>query len=195
VNNWYYPNGNALINQSVAKDPTYGTNVDSLPGRGVDAIGYNAVSTLGLADSGKLTEEQLTKVVKVHLKDLSKVCANLGVPRNKVFTHCGGWSKGETLYTAAVNRYSSPGWSFYKYAYNPSKDSTVMAALQSSNAPYWGAVEWLYQGSDTVEGWESALRHTLSMPRIKYLCIYNWRGIKNNQAAIEAIHTVTKSEK
>lgn len=194
VNNWYYPNGNELINQPEELDPTYGLEVDSLPDRGVDAIGYAAVSTLGLADSGKLTEEQLTKVVRLHLKNLCKICADLGVPRNKLFTHCGGWSKGETLYTAAVNQYSCPGWSFYKYAYNPEKDRTAMAVLRLSNAPYWGAVEWLYQGNDTKQGWRKALKNTLSVPRLKYLCIYNWGGIKNNEEAIEAIRAVIRPE-
>lgn len=191
VNNWYYSNGNELLDESEINDPTYGLEVGSLPGRGVEAIGYAAVSELGLAHSGKLTEQQLTKVVQVHLEDLCKVCAGLGVPRNKLFTHCGGWSKGETLYTAAVNQYSCPGWSFYNYASNPDEDVTAMAVLKTNNAPYWGAVEWLYQGQNTEKDWESALEKTLSTPRIRYLCIYNWSGIKDNQATIKAIQAVS----
>lgn len=191
VNNWYYPNGNELLDEPEINDPTYGLKVDSLPDRGVEAIGYAAVSKLGLAHSGKLTEQELTKVVQVHLEDLCKVCAGLGVPRNKLFTHCGGWSKGETLYTAAVNRYSCPGWSFYDYASNPDDDVTAMAALKTSDAPYWGAVEWLYQVQNTEKGWKSALEKTLSTPGIRYLCIYNWSGIKDNQAAIKAIKSIS----
>ncbi len=110
------------------------------------------------------------------------------------YTHSGGWSQGEMLYTAAVNQYSCPGWSFYDYAYNPEKDHTAMKALRSSDAPYWGAVEWLYKEKDTIGGWESALRHTLSIHRIIYLCIYNRSGIENNPVAIGAIRAVARIE-
>lgn len=54
VNNWYYPNGNYLLNQPEINDPSYGLKNDSLPGRGVTAIGYASVSKLGLANSGQL---------------------------------------------------------------------------------------------------------------------------------------------
>jgi hypothetical protein len=187
VNNWYYRDGNDLTDQPVKNDPTYGLTLDSLPGRGVEAIGYAAVRSLGLDSSGKLTQEELTKVVKVHLEDLCRLCAAMGVPRNKLFTHCGGWSRRETLFYAALNRYSCPGWSFYDDAYDPEKAVTAMAALKTSDAPYWGAVEWLYTGQNTEKGWLSALQHTLSIRRIRYLCIYNWGGIRNNHAAIGAI--------
>ncbi|HEV8080256.1 MAG TPA: hypothetical protein VGP43_06065 [Chitinophagaceae bacterium] len=195
VNNWYYPNGNDLLGQPEKNDPKYGLKVDSLPGRGVKAIGYAAVSTLGLSASGKLTEKELTEVVRLHLKDLSKACADLGVPRERLFTHCGGWSHLETLHSAALNSYSCPGWSFYKYAYDPQKETTTMKALKQSNAPYWGAVEWLYdekaKEGNTEKAWASALKKTLAITKIKYLCIYNWGGIKNNHSAIEAIRSIS----
>lgn len=190
VNNWYYPNGNDLLNQPEKNDPSYGLNTDSLPGRGVTAIGYASVSKLGLANSGQLKEEQLTKVVQLHLEDLCKFAADHGVPRDRLFTHCGGWSQGETLYTAAINKYSCPGWSFYTYAVDPKTDITAMKALESNDAPYWGAVEWLLQGDHTKEQWKSALKNTMSDNRIRYMCIYNWRGIKNNVNCISAIKEI-----
>lgn len=190
VNNWYYPNGNDLLNQPEKNDPSYGLNTDSLPGRGVTAIGYASVSKLGLANSGQLKEEQLTKVVQLHLEDLCKFAADHGVPRDRLFTHCGGWSQGETLYTAAINKYSCPGWSFYTYAVDPKTDITAMKALESNDAPYWGAVEWLFQGDHTKEQWASALKNTMSDNRIRYMCIYNWRGIKNNVNCISAIKEI-----
>lgn len=190
VNNWYYPNGNDLLTQPEANDPNYGLKTDSLPDRGAQTIGYAAVSTLGIAKSGKLKQEYLTKVVCLHLEDLCKLMANRGVPRDRLFTHCGGWSQGETLYSAAVNKYSCPGWSFYNYASDPKKDITAMKALASSNAPYWGAVEWLYQGQYTKEQWISALTNTLSDSKIRYMCIYNWGSIKNNLNCISAINEI-----
>ena len=192
VNTWYYPNGNALLDEPEPNDPDYGINMDLLPDRGVKTIGYAAVSTLGLAVSGQLQEEDITKVVRIHLEDLSKFLVDNGIPREKIFTHCGGWSQGETLYSAAVNQYSCPGWSFYDHAANPKNDVTAMKALELSDAPYWGAVEWLYVGEHSEADWENALQNTLIDNRVRYMCIYNWNDIKKNQNAISAIHMITK---
>jgi hypothetical protein len=193
VNNWYYPNGNDLLKKPEADDPQYGLKVDSLPDRGVQEMGYAAVSTMGVANSGELKEEQLTQVVQFHLEDLSKLCADLGVPRDRLFTHAGGWSKGETLYTSAINRYSCPGWSFYTHASDPRNDVTAMGAVKASDAPFWGAVEWLYDGK-TKEEWTAAIENTLAIQRVKYMCIYNWGGIRDNDAAISAIRAVSESK-
>lgn len=187
VNNWYYPGGNDLLDQPESNDPKYGLTTDLLPDRGVQTMGYAAVSTLGLATSGKLKEESNTEVVRLHLEDLCKLAAEKGVPRHLLFTHCGGWAEGETLYSAAVNKYSCPGWSFYKYAVDPRKDTTAMKALELSNAPYWGAVEWLFEGEKTKEQWKTAITNTLSDRRVRYMNIYNWGGIKNKPNSIAAI--------
>lgn len=192
VNNWYYPGGNQLLGRPASADPTYGLTPDSLPARGVEAIGYAAVKTLGLAEAGPLRAADVTKVVQTHLAGLSRYCARLGVPREKLFTHGGGWAPGESLYSAAVNPYSCPGWSFYSHAADPRGDTTAIRALGSSNAPWWAAVEWLYSGTSEA-GWESALRKTLSTPRIRYLCIFNWSGIRLNQAAIGAVGAVLET--
>jgi len=192
VNNWYYPNGNALLDRPESEDPDYGLETDSLPDRGVQTIGYAAVSTRGLASSGKLRESDVTEVVRIYLEDLCRLAADLGTPRDRLFTHCGGWSEGETLYSAAVNEFSCPGWSFYDHAVNPENDRTAMQALETSEAPYWGAVEWLYMGGNTQEQWASAINNTLSVNNLKYMCIYNWSGIKNNSDAISAIKKITK---
>jgi len=193
VNNWYYPNGNELLNKPEEQDPQYGLTLDSLPTRGVTAIGYAAVSTVGLAKSGALQQEQLTTVVHAHLSDLSKLCAEMGVPRDRLFTHCGGWSQGETLYKAAINEYACPGWSFYDFAGNPLMDTTAMDALQQSNAPFWGAVEWLYNGKN-ADSWLSAITNTLSIPLIRYLCIFNWEGIKTDKQSVDAIKRYVAQE-
>ena len=190
VNNWYYPNGNDYLNQPEANDPTYGLKVDILPGRGVTPIGYAAVKSAGLSDSGDLKESDVATVVQIHLEELCKQASGLGVPRDHIFTHAGGWSKGELLYGAALNAYSCPGWSFYQHATNPVNDVTAMQWIETSDAPNWGAVEWLYLGQNTQSGWKSALDNTLSVPGVKYMNIYNWNDIKNNSNAISAIQQV-----
>jgi hypothetical protein len=192
VNNWYYPDGNSLLNKPESADPKYGLKTDLLPDRGVRSIGYAAVSTLGLAKSGPLKEEHITEVVRLHLEDLCKLSADLGVPRDYLFTHCGGWSQGETLYTAALNKYCCPGWSFYKYAADPEKDITAMKALKKSDAPYWAAVEWLFMGKNTKEEWLSAINNSLHIKKVRYMCIYNWGGIRKNENSLSAIKEILK---
>jgi hypothetical protein len=186
----YYPNGNALVGQDPALDPQGEVNADVLPGRGFQPIGYAAVKTAGMAAGGELREEHLAEVVRRHLADLSQQARAAGLPREQIFTHAGGWKEGELLYGAAVNADSCPGWSFYRHAGDPRGDRTAMAALAASDAPYWGAVEWLPVGAGTPEKWASAIRATLGAARCRYLCIYNWRKIEGNQPALAGIRRV-----
>ena len=187
VNAFYYPDGNALLKLPEKDDPRRDLEVDSIPGRGVTAIGYAAVTTAHLAESGELREDHLARIVRWHLDDLCSLTAELGVPREKLFTHVGGWKEEELLYDAAVNEYSCPGWSFYRHARDPGKDKGVEKALRKSDAPYWAAVEWLLTGKNSEEAWYDALKRTLSIPKCRYVCIYNWNSIMNDGAAIDAI--------
>ncbi len=111
-------------------------------------IGYAAVKIAGIRTEGTITEANLAEVVRRHLEDLCREASRLGVPREKLFTHVAGWKEGEKLYATAVNSLSCPGWSFYKHAADPLKDVGVQEALKVSDAPYWAAVEWLFQGLD-----------------------------------------------
>jgi hypothetical protein len=195
VNSFYYPDGNALLDCSDKVDPQTGLRADQIPDRGVAGIGYAAVTTARLAQSGELQESHLAEIVRRHLNDLCALAAELGTPREKLFTHVGGWKAGELLYDAAVNKYACPGWSFYRYASDPSKDEGVRRALRESDAPYWAAVEWLLTGKKDAQAWQSAIERTLSDPKCRYLCIYNWRDIENNRAAINAIQMVLGTNK
>jgi hypothetical protein len=187
VNAWYYPNGNDLLDEPADKDPTSGLKADSPPARGVAQIGYAAVKTAGLRTAGELTEADLAEVARLHLEDLSRQAAQLGVPRDRLFTHGAAWKDGELLYQAAVNRFSCPGWSFYNHAGDPGKDTGVQEALKRSDAPWWAATEWLFPGPCQVEPWRLALSNTLADRRCRYLCIYNWEGIRDSKPILEAI--------
>lgn len=190
VNAWYYPDGNSLLGKPEKEDPTHGLKHEHLPGRGVTAIGYAAVKTAGLRESGELTEADVAEVARRHLEGLCREMARLGVPRDRLFTHAAGWREGELLYGAAVNASSCPGWSFYRHAGDPGKDAGVQAALKTSKAPYWAAVEWLYQGPAQEEPWRRALEATLAQPRCRFLCIYNWEGIRDSPGILQAIRNV-----
>ena len=193
MGSFYYPNGNGLLDQSENKDPQTGIKPGEIPGRGVAAIGYAAVTTARLATSGELQEAHLAEVVRRHLEDLCAMAFKLGVPRAKLFTHAGGWKEGELLYDAALNQYSCPGWSFYKHACDPTKDKGVQRVLQKSEAPQWAAVEWLARGDE--QAWRKALEGTLLDPKCRYLCIYNWREIRNNRGVLEAIQGLLGTRK
>jgi hypothetical protein len=192
VNAWYYPNGNALLNLPPAKDPTNsptnGFAAANPPARGVTQIGYAAVKSAGIRSAGEITEADLADVVRRHLEDLCRLAAELGVPRGKLFTHVGAWKENELHYQSGLNAFSCPGWSFYKHAADPKADTGVQTALKQTEAPYWGAVEWLYLGPRKTGPWHQALAATLSQPRCRYLCIYNWEGVRNSANILQAVH-------
>lgn len=190
VNKFYYPNGNALLDRPPADDPRTGIKASELPARGVVQIGYAAVKTAGIRSSGEITEADLAEVARRHMADLAAEAARLGVPRDRLFTHAVGWKEGELLYDAAVNEFSSPGWSFYRHAKDPAADVGVQRALAKSDAPHWAAIEWLHQGPNTVAAWRASLENTLAAPRCRLLCIFNWRQIADKPAALEAIQAV-----
>jgi len=133
----------------------------------------------------------LATVVQRHLEDLCRHAARLGVPRDKLWTHAGGWKKDELLYQAALNPYSCPGWSFYHHADNPANDSGVQNALKKTNAPFWAAVEWLYLGPRETLSWQRALQNSLSDPRCRFVCIYNWESVKDSAPVLEALRQTT----
>lgn len=194
VNAWYYPGGNHLLNLPASEDPTTGLKLDELPARGVTQIGYAAVKTAGLRREGPLTEADLAEVARRHLEDLCRLAAELGVPRDRLFSHGVGWRENELLYQASVNEFSCPGWSFYRHADNPLKDAGVQNALKRSDAPQWAAVEWLFQGPREVAAWKSALEKTLQ-PRCSYLCIFNWEGVRNSPEVIQAVNEFISQRK
>eukprot|EP01116_Phalansterium_solitarium_P017848 TRINITY_DN4515_c0_g1_i3.p1 TRINITY_DN4515_c0_g1~~TRINITY_DN4515_c0_g1_i3.p1 ORF type:complete len:346 (-),score=95.08 TRINITY_DN4515_c0_g1_i3:429-1466(-) len=83
-NYYYYPDGNALIDQNPANDPVGGVNSSV-------QVGYAAVKTLGLAQSGELTIELLNGVVSNYVALLTDTIRSrsLGIPHSKIFTHVG----------------------------------------------------------------------------------------------------------
>jgi len=193
VNAFYYPNGNDLLDRPESEDPQKDLKADQVPGRGVITSGYAAVTTAGLAKSGVLEEKDLAEIVRRHLDDLCALAAKLGVPREKLFTHVGGWKEEELLYDAALNKYSCPGWSFYRHASDASEDKGVQRVLQKSDAPFWGAVEWMLMGTEDEKAWHGAITRALSIPKCRYMCIYNWSGIRDNHGAVEAIKSILKT--
>lgn len=193
LNAFHYPNGNALLDDDPAKDPVQPAQEQQLPSRGYQPIGYAAVATAGLATSGDLQNDDVTEVVRRHLSDLAAAVREQGIPREQLFVHCGGWAEDESLYRAALNEYSCPGWSFYTLAPNPRQNKAVMRAIADSDAPFWAAVEWYPHSARTTSDWEQAICNTLSIDRCRYVGIYNWRDVTKNPAAQDGIRAVLKN--
>jgi hypothetical protein len=147
----------------------------------------------GMAKNGTLQESHLAEIVHRHLDDLCGLAAELGVPRERMFTHVGGWKEEELLYNAALNIHSCPGWSFYRHARDARQDRGVQRVLQESDAPFWAAVEWLLMGTYSTGEWHDAIMRALTIPGCRYLCIYNWSGIREDRAAVDAIRAVVRA--
>lgn len=208
VNAYYYPNGNEFLDKPESDDPKTGLVEKDVLSRGVQQIGYATIKTAGIRTGGDITEWDLYEATRRYLEFLSRETSQYGIPREKLFTHGAGWSDGELLYDAAINDYSCPGWSFYAHAKDPMKEPAVKRGLARSDAPYWGAVEWLLMegmssasqtqygaASETETIWKSALKNTLLDPRARLVCIFNWESIRNNHAAKRAIQQFIDEEK
>jgi hypothetical protein len=193
VNSFHYPRGNDLLSKPADGDPKEGLNTADVVSRGVAGIGHAALKTSGMRDSGEITASELRDVTQKYLEMLCAEAAMLGVPRDCLFAHGAGWKEGELIYDTPVNPHACPGWSFYKHAGDPSRDAGVRRNLERSDARYWAATEWLFQGPRETKAWRSALEKTLSDRRCRYICIFNWEGIHQSVAVLNGIEEVIEA--
>lgn len=187
VNAFHFPNGNALLENPAGEDPQAKLDHSNLPSRGVAGIGYAALKTSGVRTSGEPTAEELARIAHSYLEMLCAEAAQLGVPRERLFTHGAGWREGEPFYDVPVNRHACPGWSFYQHARDPARDLGVQRNLANCDAPFWAAAEWLLQGPRETDRWREALANTLASPRCRYVCIFNWESIRESEPVLRAI--------
>ena len=73
-----------------------------------------------------------------------------------------------------------------------------MSRLHESDAPWWGAVEWLLQGNKTQAEWFDAFDKVLNRKDVygkptRLVTIYNWDGIKDRTEAIAAIRQMNNN--
>jgi hypothetical protein len=177
VNAYHYPSGNG--------------NAEDVLTRGMAQIGFAALKTSGVRTNGTPTEAELRNVAQRYLEMLCREASDAGVRRELLFAHGAGWKDGELVYDVPVNPYACPGWSFYKHAADARKDAGVQRNLGRSTAPYWAATEWLLQSQDGV-AWRNALANTLSDPRCRYVCVFNWESIRGNEAVLTAIRQLIR---
>ena len=191
INSYYYPNGEELMDKPKSEDPQSGAIRADVLSRGVVQQGFAAVKTSGIRESGDITEEDLYKVVKIHLEDLCKYAYDFGFPREKIFTHGWGNENAELMYDAAVNQYSCPGWSDYWYSKNPAENKGIMRNVEKSDAPHWAITEWTLSRPHEKEPWKQAIKTILNLPGCKLMCIYGWKGIADEEQVVQAIREVS----
>ncbi|MDO5571702.1 MAG: hypothetical protein Q4F97_09615, partial [Bacteroidales bacterium] len=193
VTNYYYTNGNDLLDKNPKDDPVNIINIKELPSRGVQTIGYAAVESAKIANDGVLNDTMQAEVIYRHLRDMSKIVFDQKIPKTKIYTHTGGWKKFESLYNSALNEYSLPGWSFYEYAFDVKADESISNLIKNNNINNWGAVEWLLQGSDKNENdWINGFNNAFDFGA-NIVSIYNFGDVVNNKNAIKAIAKLTSN--
>ena len=187
VNAYHYPAGNDLLVKPAAEDPVRSLDTEDVLARGMAQIGYAALKSSGIRTNGTPTEGELSQVAQRYLEILCREAAQAGVPRERLFAHGAGWKEGELTYDVPMNSYACPGWSCYQHAADPRTDAGVQRNVARSDAPYWAATEWLLQGTQDTTAWRQALANTLSDPRCRYLCIFNWESVRASDSVRRAI--------
>jgi hypothetical protein len=164
-------------------------------------LGYAAVKTAGIRQSGgPPTQSELNRVVRSYYSKLTQVALELGIPRNKIFSHA---SSDDFLDNSAadfvnrpdsssgLNEFSNPGWSMYgrvtKYPQN------YMSVLSDTGNSEWASPEWLTWATN-YSGWLDALRNSLSYKNNRFINISNWEEIRGNQNALNALSQVLKEQ-
>ncbi len=195
VNNWYYPNGNDLYDKDIKDDPQTGINMYLKPSRGVQTIGYAALTYSGIRTSGTVTGEDIAKVEAKFTDWLCSLTDGYSFTREKIFTHAGGCDND---LDAALNPKSCPSWSFYlSDAADASNFSYAMGLLQKSDAPYWAVSEWAIGEDSAPANWASGISSGLRIDRCRYVnvctnVIGNNNGSSPNPKAVEGIKTLMK---
>jgi hypothetical protein len=143
---YYYP-----------KDESDSNAVDH-PDKGYQ-VGFAAVKTAGLANSGVLNRSDLTRCVQMHFSELAEIVFREGIPRQKIFTHAGAFGTDSRpiqyiTTDAALNPFANPGWSFYSFDQGPKGLTGLDSTLSKIDPIWWANSEW---GGPGKSKWEDQL--------------------------------------
>ena len=140
----------------------------------------------------KLTTAQMentrSEVVSEYLNDLARTAVNLGIPKQRIYTHV--WSEAldndprhSDYATAAWNLYSRPGISLYGFADKPFALPDWQKMIAEHGFGTWGAVEYSVP-KDNVASGVKALQAVLDSPidLAKVVTLYNWSEHKDTPA-------------
>lgn len=194
ANFYYYPNGNALLNENPANDPNPPNFLENTV-----QVGYAAMKAGNIKSSGTITKDDLNRAVNRYLDVLTKYAYDAGLPRNKIFNHTGGiGSSPEWVYPpnypafpdlrSTLMPYAHPGWSLYREKTSPQNDPLLGSALDEVGNTQWAAPEWLTLATD-YNGWLTSIRDTLNFRNNRFINIANWENIRGTPYIIDAIRT------
>ncbi|GAA4317498.1 hypothetical protein [Compostibacter hankyongensis] len=185
VNAYYYKKGNRYLEQrphDPGLDPLESFQAGAGLSGGLAQLGYAAVSTAGIAHQGRITREDIARVVYHYLDTVCQTACHLGLPRELIYTHQGDtyapWHE-HLSFAAAANAWSRPGWSFYSV--DPATAGDLGDVLDRREHPGWAAVEWWWPG-ETEPEWSSHLLQTLTYKDCRFLDIYNWENMLEKSA-------------
>jgi hypothetical protein len=155
---------------------------------GAVQLGYAALTTARLKDEGEITRDDLALVTALYLEKLCRAGSEAGLPRELVFTHQGGtykpWDR-HMPFRAAMNRWSTPGWSFY--GLDPNDAGPLGKELDSAKQQSWAACEWWWGGSNSSD-WEDHFTRTLRFYDCRFIDVYNWtRGFERDLGGQSAV--------
>ena len=191
VNAYYHHNGNYYLEQwpnDPSNDPSAALH-DVQQGWtwGLPPLGYAAVATSGIKQSGTLAKEDIEQVVSQYLERLSEAAYRRGIPRHLIFTHQGGtfapWYN-HLSFKPAINEYSVPGWSFYTH--DPAFSGSLPSDLDSAGRQQWAASEWWRHATDQ-NGWRQRFQASLDFEQCRLVCVYIWETFKDIPAAHAAV--------
>lgn len=196
VNAYYYKNGNRYLERmpdDSSLDPLESFNLQAGYNGGLAQLGYAAVKTAGIKQTGRITQDDIHQVVQHYLAVVCQRTHELGVPKTLIFTHQGGtyppFDK-HMSFAPAVNDYSIPGWSFYSV--DPHQAGDLGDVLDKQEVSSWAAVEWWWPGNNQLE-WMYNLHRTLTYRDCRFLDIYNWdNSLEKKEDAIKAVREVIR---
>ncbi len=197
-NAYHYKGGNALFEKypdDITHDPAGRLSiVNFAKNNNVEMLGYAAATVSGTKKEGQLTNSDYEYMTYKYLLALCKEVRKYGFSKEELFTHMGGNYEPfpeHLKFWPAMNPYATPGWSFYSI--NPHTAGTLGDEMAEQKRTSWAASEWLWPGQNAAE-WADHINTTFSFMDCRMVIIYNWRGIRTNPEAVQAVRDVLSSD-
>ena len=208
ANYFYYANGNSLLNESSAMDPTHGPDWSKGLFGGLPAMGYNMLQTRGVRSEGAPpTRDEITDGIRAYFSHIIKACTDAWpeLHTNDLLVAHAGHVEDPLLarWDAPMVAPAVPGYTFYfgpgKFP-GPGRPSPVgQPGLRKALKTYYGKDEPRYVvaesacfGCSTADEWVAyftAIFSSSSNPygRVDYMRYYNIAPFVQAPGAIEGL--------
>lgn len=189
-------------------DPNFNLNspIDKItkgPSYGRQQLGYAAISTCGIKNSGTITADDLDQVVKDHNTFLAKIGKRY-FPPDKVFVH-GMWNLSDNPATGfkssgAVTNIVAPGLTIYgNQALRFPGIQDIQEALEANQKiKFWGAAEYSIlpttgKASGDTAAWFNSMSKILETAGSKLITIYSWRDVATYESRGQGIFAAVEN--